>query len=44
MALNLKTTVENGTIDKNDTDLKCFLKIFNELSIIKDLIVKENHI
>ena len=42
MALKLKAAIENGT--KNDTDLKCFSKMFNKLSIIKDLIVKGNRI
>ena len=44
VALILKTAIENGKIDKNDIYLKCYLKIFNELSIIKDLMVKENRI
>ena len=35
VALKLKTAVENGTIDKNDTDLKCCLKIFGHQEIVK---------
>ena len=33
----LKNAIENGTIDKSDTDLQRFGKHFNELSIIKNL-------
>ena len=40
--MEVKKTIENETVDKIDTDLKCFLKIFIELSIMKDLIVKWN--
>ena len=42
VALKLKVAIENGTIDKKDIYLKCYLKNFNELSIIKDLILKGN--
>ena len=44
VALKLKVAIENGTIDKKDIYLKCYLKNFNELSIIKDLILKGNYI
>ena len=44
IALKLKISLKNGTLDKNDLDLRCFFKIFNELSILKGLIVRGNHI
>ena len=44
IALKLKISIKNGTLDKNDLDLRCFSKIFNELSIVKGLIVRGNHI
>ena len=44
VALKLKVAIENGTIDKKHIYLKCYLKNFNELSIIKDLILKGNYI
>ena len=38
IALKLRYSIESGTLDKNDFDLKCFSKIFNELSIIKEIV------
>lgn len=44
VVLKLKGDIENETNGKEETDLKCALKILHELSIIKDLIIKGNHI
>ena len=44
VALKLKAAIKNVTIDKEEIYLKCYLKNFNELSIIKDLILKGNYI
>ena len=33
VALKLQKAIENGTIDKNDTGVKCFLRIFNKLYV-----------
>ena len=44
MVLKLKAAIENGTIDNKDNYLKCFEKIFNKFSIIKESRVRGNWI